>query len=1144
MLFLHRSERADALLGVLAEQLKQPLPDPMSAEIISVPSRGIERWIAQGLATHLGVGAGSGNDGGVSSDGIAANIDWIAPAALVRDVVSLASGVQPQDDPWSNGQLLWTVAEVVDANLEQPWLRLVADQIAAGAVDQRTDRMATLLYINDLFVRYHWQRPQMIQSWSAGRDVDQLDQPLAADDLWQPRLWREVRALLGTPSPPERLQQVVNRIVAGEVELDLPPRLHVFGLTQLLPTHAQVIGAIASRLQVHVYLLHPSAVLWDVIAQAGAVAMPIAREADPTADLVANPLIASWARDSRELQPVLQAVGQQLQDQYHPPSLLPLTLLGRVQQDVLANAEPAGATSPSSELPLVDLTTDRSLQVHACHGASRQVQVLRDAIMQAFEDDRTLEPRDVVIMCPDVETFAPHIQAVFGEVPELRVRLADRAAATTNPLVAAMVAMLELADSRCTASEVMAFLHHQAVRRKFNLTDDDLDRVLSWVESAGIRWGLSAQHRSRWGLGEIEKDTWIDGLNRLVLGVAMADEDLRTVGGVAPIDDVTSTDIELVGRLLHAIAQLETMVNRFTGTFTVDQAIELVGQSVDELMEVTWADSWQRVDMLSLLQRARAVPAAVTGISTALGLNEFRDLLELELAGRPSRSNFRTGNVTVCTLTPMRSVPHRVVCLLGLDDGSFPRKGRTSRDDLSSRLPLVGDHDPRGEDRQLFMDALLAATDRLVITYSGRDERTNDVRPPAVPVAELLTVVDQTVRFVQPQLAEESPLVIFHPLQAFDSRNFTVGELGTTQRPFSFDSDAWEGAVVQNRGLAETADLVTWHSTDLAEIENVSLDELVEFICHPAKFYLRRRLNLQLRDYHDQLDDELTVGLNHLQKWAVGTHLLDELVAADPSTDHVVLARWRAHEFARGGFPAGRLAAEALDEQADKARVIAARVRQERDGQSPRTLPIHVTLPDGQLLYGSVSGVAGDTLITHSMSQIRKNYKGAAHSVIGKAKPQLTMWIKLLALAVAYPEVDWQAVLVGCAKAAKKGMPPQADIARMSLPEHPAEVLQQLIGLYRRGLVEPLPLIPESSQAYAMAAAHEAAARRNLNAVYVTGFVPRDQSGNENEDRDADLVAAFGPRTVDDLLTDRKFIHCSCLVWQPLLDNVRFGAGR
>lgn len=1150
MLNLHRSERADALLAALAGQMWTPIADVMVPEVVCVPSRGIERWITQGLATQLGVS-------GLGADGVAANIQWPTPAALVRDVVSMASGIEPSQDPWSNGQLLWALADVIDANLDSEWLKLVADQIRSGAIatatTTRTDRMGTFQYVADIFGRYHWQRPQMILQWVAGNDVDHSGAALSVDDLWQPQLWRAVRERLSVASPPERLASAVERVAAGEVELPFAERIHVFGLTQILPAHVQVLAALARRDDVHIYLLHPSHQLWQQVAATGQVPANLLRADDCSVAAVSNPLLASWARDSRELQLVTSNLAIDA-DHYYEYPVFPETLLGRIQRDVVGNAMPAAALDPGCALPVVDPASDRSLQVHACHGAARQVQVMRDAILQAFDDDPTLEPRDVVIMCPDVETFAPYIKAVFDQIPDLRVRLADRSTATTNPLVAATVGMLDLAVSRCSGSEIIAFLHNEAVRAKFDFSDDDLDRIFGWVKSAGISWGLSAAHRQTWGLSGLGKDTWHEGLDRLILGVAMADDELRTVGRTVPVDDVTSTDIEVVGRLLRCVQAIEAMVERFTGNFTIDEIIARIGQSVDELMTVAAGESWQRVELHRVLQATRAVPASIresAGLSTPISLNEYRDLLDAELAGRPTRSNFRTGNVTVCTLTPMRSVPHRIVCLLGIDDGSFPRAGRASRDDLTSRAPLVGDHDPRGEDRQLFMDALLAATDRLIITYAGRNERTNDVMPPAVPVSELLTVVDQTVQLkpypdAAPVGSDDHPsLVIAHPLQAFDARNFTVDRLGLTGQSFSFDHDAFRGAEAAQQRADSIDGESLWQSSEPARIDAVSLDDLVEFISHPTKFYLRRVLNLQLTDHTDELNDELALALDGLGRWTIGDRLLSALIASDPDDEQEVLDHWLVSESVRGGFPAGELANSDLEQQSEIARSIAAQVRAQRAGAATRTVSVHTTLPSGVLLYGNVSGVAGDKLVAHSFSKIRDEYTKAAKArIMGRAKYQLSLWIRLLALAAAHPDTDWQAVLVGQDKSFKRGGPAwQVGVVQMTLPNNAAEVLDKLVTLYRRGLTEPLPLIPETSQAFELAREH-GYAERDVREVFVTKYIGPGSRSKEHEDCDEYLLAAFGPRTPEDLLGDQKFTYCAHLVWAPLLDHTEFGVAQ
>ncbi len=384
--------------------------------------------------------------------------------------------------------------------------------------------------------------------------------------------------------------------------------------------------------------------------------------------------------------------------------------------------------------------------------------MLRDAVLHLLEDDPTLEPRDIIVMCPDIETFAPLIQATFGgrglegasSDPErtLEIRLADRALRQTNPVMGVLAEVLELSSARITATEVLDLAGRDPVRRRFRFSDDDLYRLEEWVNGAFMRWGFDAAHRSSFQLEGIAANTWQAGLDRILLGVAMAEERQRLFGATLPLDDVDSGDIDLAGRLTEFLQRLRAGLD-CVGRLPIDGGVG--GHSGRDLRLTGGDDAGRCLAAVAAHRRCSTSWSArqrrrVRRAPSRLSCDDIRSILSERLKGRPTRANFRTGHLTVCTLVPMRSIPHRVVCLLGLDDGSFPRHIERDGDDLTARNQRVGDRDVRSEDRQLLLDALLAARDHFVVTYSGRDERSNLRRPPAVPVGELLDVVEHTVR--------------------------------------------------------------------------------------------------------------------------------------------------------------------------------------------------------------------------------------------------------------------------------------------------------------------------------------------------------------------------------------------------------------
>jgi exodeoxyribonuclease V gamma subunit len=430
---------------------------------------------------------------------------------------------------------VWALLEIVDASLEEPWLAPLAEHLGDTTDEsRRARRFTSVRHIAELYDRYALYRPELLDAWARGESAARAAPEASggaaggAGEAWQAELWRRLRARLSVPGPSERGGTACRALRADPSLVDLPQRLALFGLTRLPAGHLNVLRALAAHRDVHLFLLHPSPALWERLRDHP----PVARrdEVDRTA---VNPLLASWGRDSRELQLVL---GGDHTDHLHEAATAGDSLLARVQQDVRADRRAVH-------------DGDRSIQVHSCHGRARQVEVLRDAILHLLADDPTLEPRDVIVMCPDIETFAPLIQATFGaggdEVepvegapPDLRVRLADRSLRQTNPLLGVVARLLELAGERLTASQVLDLVDREPVRRRFSLDDEDIARLEEWVRASGIRWGLDAEHRAPFKLEALPSGTWRAGLDRLLLGVTMSEEGQRLFERVLPLDDI------------------------------------------------------------------------------------------------------------------------------------------------------------------------------------------------------------------------------------------------------------------------------------------------------------------------------------------------------------------------------------------------------------------------------------------------------------------------------------------------------------------------------------------------------------------------------------------------------------------------------
>jgi exodeoxyribonuclease V gamma subunit len=1006
-LHLHRAERTDLLADGLGQLLATPLPDPFAEELVLVSARGMERWLSQRLSHILGRGRGA--------DGVCAGVTFRSPASLIAEITGTVD-----DDPWSPDAMTWPLLEVIDASLDKAWCRTLATHLGHfhggdEAELRRGRRYAVARRIAGLFASYASQRPQLLADWLDGAASD-LD-----DDLqWQPHLWRALAARVDADPPHVRHETTIARLRA--TPSDLPARLALFGHTRLPSTDIELLQALATHHDLHLWLPHPSDTLWKALTD---IHGPVPRRNDTSRRHVHHPLLDTLGRDLRELQRALPPIEL---DEHIPGPDKPDTLLGWLQADLSANAVcPEGRTLQPD---------DRSVQVHRCHGPARQIDVLREVLLGLLQDDPTLEPRDILVMCPDIETYAPLIVAGFGlgEVAgqshpahRLRVRLADRSLTQTNPLLGVAAELLTVAESRATASQVLNLAECPPVRARFGFTDDDLDVISAWVREAGIRWGFDKRHRAPYGLDHVVHNTWRFGLDRVLTGVAMSDDSHAWLDTALPLDDVGSNRVELAGRLAEFVDRLETVVDALAGTRPLVEWLDTLRDGVERLTKPDAA--WQTGQMQ--LEFADVLAQAGSRASTAMRLPDVRSLLQGHLAGRPTRANFRTGTLTVCTMVPMRSVPHRVVCLVGLDDGLFPRLDVVDGDDVLDREPMTGERDIRSEDRQLLLDAICAATETLVVTYTGADEHTGLPRPPAVPLMELLDALDQTT----PDKVVER-IRVDHPLQPFDVRNVAPG------KPFTFDPTA---LVAAQAAASERRKPTPFFADPLPEPpkDDVALADLLGFFRDPVKGFFRA-LDCTLPWDVDEIDDAMPVEIDALQEWTVGDRMLADLLRG-MELEAATHAEWR-----RGMLPPGRLGWRKAKDISDRAAELAIAAMQHQR-VAPDAHDIDVDLGDGRRVTGTVSPVFGDRTVSVTYSRLA-------------AKHVLQAWIPLVALTAQRPDGQWSALCVGRGRSKNR-------IAKrlFTSPPDGVAVLRDLVALYDAGRREPLPLPLKTSCAWAEA---------------------------------------------------------------------------
>ncbi len=989
-LSVHRPASAEALAAVLRECWSGPRADLFDFDLAVVPGPGFQRWLSQQWAT---------------ADGICAGIEFTSPGGLRRRFDA--------DDPWRPDRLVWPLLRLA-LESDDPTLADLQRHLAASR-----EPYSACLRIARHFAGYATYRPAMLDAWADGADVDAGGQPLA-ENAWQAQLWRGLAIELGE-TPGERQADLLDRLREGPTP-GVPRRVAMVAPDRLDRATLELLDALGHHHQVDLLALTPSP-----SRQPGALGPQPRRDFHRPIGHPLNDALGAIA-DERALllpHPSLR----------HPREggdlAFPDTLLGRLQADLAADQLPPRPRSLSGG--------DRSIQLHLSHGLHRQVEVLREVLAQELASDPGLEPREIVVITPDVDLVAPLVTAAFmlpGRPDDhpghgFRVRLADRSVAQTNPLVGLLLELLRLPDGRFEASTVLDLCAQPGVAARFGFADDRHDRLVELVERSGIRWGLSAPQRAEFGLGGYPQNTWLAGVQRMLLGVALDESELVFAKTVLPLDDVGSSDIELVGGLAELIGRLSRLATAFGSPAPIAEWVGRCRAAVESLVSLPPDQQWQLADLWAGLAQV-----AGRGGDAILERQGALRVIEAEFADRPARGSFGAGSLLVAGPASLRHVPHRVTVLLGWDADRYPRPDARHGDDLLGVEPVTGDPAAGLADRQLLLDAIHATRARLIVIARGRSDATNEEVPLAAPVQELLDALDFTAT------GSRERVTVSHPLQPFDPGYFDPRRPELT----SVDELAYRGA--RAMVAAERTRLESQPARDRYHLgvlpppdlsAGVTLDELAAFFGHPVRQLLKQRAGFTLSE-SSEFSDAMPLELDHLARWKIGDRVLRQLHSG-AGREAVEQAEWL-----RGELPPAELGQREIRQVVSQADAALRRAPRPAGPAAVRDLSLTVDVPGvgATGLRGRVATIGGEILQVEFSSL--------------QPKHRIDAWLRLLALTAAEAGSP-RAIVAGKKHSVALAAPP---------PEQAAELLGRYLALYRLGLSRPLPAPPRVGERLAV----------------------------------------------------------------------------
>jgi exodeoxyribonuclease V gamma subunit len=1010
---LYHGNALDVLAELLARELKIAPPGAglFEPDTILIPQPAMRRWLQATLAER---------------HGIAANLRFLAPGEFVGEM--LAANVPEHDDARTidPARLVWRLYAV----LQDPAARKHA--AIANALDRYLDgtdrdlKAWSLAHaLADVFAKYQAWRRDWLLAWDRGADRDD----------WQAELWR--RATHGIAHRAQAIERflAIHDGADAPVPKGLPARIFAFACLNVSPDVLRVIAAASRGCTVHFYLPTPTRKYWgDLVTLRERLR---ADNPDPLDD-GENPLLAAWGRAGRDFIATLfsyELVAPREIDAYADP--LPGGLLQRLQLDLLERRAPHGPP-----MPIADIERERTLQIHACHTRLREVEVLHDQLRALLEGDAALEARDIAVMAPDINLYAPHIAAVFGGAQGtprfIPYTVADESSLLASPVADLVLRILDLPAARLTSNEIVDLLALPPLMRRFDLDVEAIDRLRDWIEQAGARWGLDAAHRARLGAPAEDGFTWRFALDRLLLGHAAGDD--ADVAGVAPWPDLEGTALDALDALIHLLGVIERAVADVSRAHAAHDWQALVTRVLEELLPPNASDAAdQRArDRVFAEIDAFGRATADAGLGDPLPPDVVRAHFAARFAEADARQPFLAGGVTFCRMVPMRLIPFRAIAILGLNDGDYPRQESSS---VLNRLAAAldrpgqrrrGDRSVRDDDRFLFLQLLTAADRVLYLSYLAHDALDGSAREPSVVVAELL---DVAAAYFDEPAAARAALVVRHPLQPFGK---------TTQadaRRVRFDA-SWAAALATTPAAHPLPAFAgTPLAADPGEAARVAIDYLAlkRFFIDAPRIFLRDRLAMRLDEDEAHLPDaEPFAPADALERFMVQRRVYEALLA-DASIDETALCRRLQAE---AQLPPGAAGVQRLREIARQARPIVRAVHAARQGDA-HALPFELSLGEVRL-----AGMLDDVDAAHAIrvkigkpggrDVVRWHFDALVLSALGDSRGVLTF---------------------GEFEPGDIGPRP----LRAHAPEAARATLRWLVGIMQEGRAAPLPFRPSTA---------------------------------------------------------------------------------
>jgi exodeoxyribonuclease V gamma subunit len=976
------------------------------------------------------------------------------PNTFVQNIFSLVLPDTPVSSSYDKEIIVWHLMDILSEHIEDPKLEKVRQYL-------KTDDGLKLYQfaheVADLFDQYSLYRPEMVLDWET------KDTTVQPGHIWQPHLWLYViKRLQKSCNENHRahlLQIFKNKISNGSFDIGiLPSRIFLFGVSSLPPYHLSVLTSLADHIDLHLFIMNPCLEFWfDIVAGRDIVKFSRKKEAIRN-DLHlehGNSLLSSMGYLGRDFLSMIQELDCQETELFVEPE--PENLLSCIQKDILLLKEVPDRFHTTAGRQRVKIS-DTSISFHSCHSPMREVEVLHDHLLELFDKNNDenvkTEPRDVLVMAPDINEYAPLIHAVFNQKKQadtiLPYSISDQPLQRKSNYINTFFQILSVVRARFSSIDILDLLKTGPVKNRFSLQDNDIFVIEKWIHDTRICWAIDGNHRATFDLPDYNENTWRTGLDRLLLGYAAPGKNRSLFKNILPYDEIEGNGSKLLGCFNDFIETLCSIQETFRNKYTLSEWSGILIEVKEKLLLAEGEDTISDENLLHNALHDLHLKQLQTSFTGRLPINVIEsylsDVLQSRYASLAGAAGFLTGGITFCSMLPMRAIPFKVICLLGMNDGKFPRSRQKRSFDLISLEPRRGDRSRRHDDRYLFLETILSARNKLYISFEGQSADDGGRKPPSVLVSELMDYISQGYEIegtddnhagIINQLSTNHKLQPFHP-DYYDTADISKGKL------FSYSEENYDAAVALSSDTLKVYSMKKAPSFSSPPVtdKEIGHHDLIRFFVHPSRYFLTRKVGISNLDDARQLNTSEPFRVSGLDRYNLEHDILDCLLKNQDPEELYSLKK------AEGILPHGKMGEIEFTRTLSDIQHFKKKIDAFLQGNETHDMEIHLTVKDLKI-SGHLKNIAAKGLVLYR------------HTTV-KPKDMIRCWLNhLLFNCISLDDKfqsDRKTFIIGKDRTLQFNPVPKSNI-----------ILEKMIDIYLLGQTGVFRFFPETSHVYARA---------------------------------------------------------------------------